>query len=85
MRTLKCKKCSSTKMEVIIRTDCEKCKHNGVDNTEGYSYFLETDLARTQVADEGECEYGTAHGEGCHMYMCEGCHEFVDYLPFGRE
>lgn len=87
MRTLKCKKCNSEKMLVIIRTECDKCEHNGIydDNNEEYVYTIETDEKRTQVDDEGQCEYGTADGEGCHMFMCAGCHEFVAYLPFGME
>ncbi len=74
-------------MGVIIRTDCDVCKSNGIydDDNEEYVYTIETDNPRTQVADEGECEHGTTYGDGCHMYMCEGCHEFVDYLPFCSE
>ena len=28
---------------------------------------------RTQVQDEGECNFGSAGGEGCYMFVCNNC------------
>ena len=68
---------------------CNDCYYNGVWNDEEDDYILKETLSideeRTQVEDNGECEIGTAFGNGCYIFICNDCDKIVDKIPMITE
>ncbi|MCP4393540.1 MAG: hypothetical protein GY804_04645 [Alphaproteobacteria bacterium] len=69
-----CDKCNNEFFKIKIIDRCSGCEHNGYydEKEEEYLHGI-SDMERTQVNENGECEMGPAWGAGCHMYICSKC------------
>ncbi len=77
---MKCPKCENNLFLIEIIPCCDDCTENAAWDPDECEYVTdlkiidEKDLERNHVSEEGECEYGTAYGAGCHMFICNKCH-----------
>jgi len=79
MKLTKCQDCKNDLFKIITIPCCDDCSENAAwdPDEQGYTTDIklidEKELSRTQVQDEGECQYGTAYGSGCKMFVCSKC------------
>ncbi len=84
---MKCSKCKNNKFFIELEPCCEECEANAAfdPDLDEYIYDLEIieskDLERNHVNREGECDYGSTYGAGCHMYICTECTTIIN-MPF---
>lgn len=94
MKKLKCG-CGNDKFKIEKRDDCADCVHNGANSgysenktskhfDQGYVYdpeiIKELGIERSEAEDDGECEMGSAEGEGCYIYICSLCEKIKEHL-----
>ncbi len=87
MKIMKCKKCGFTAFGITTIPCCSECRENGAWDGESDCWthdekvIQEKNLGREQVAEEGQCNMGTAYGAGCHLFRCDNCQSLQDHLP----
>lgn len=84
---MECKNCGNDTFKVVKKIMCECCTFNHAWDVETGEYISnekvieEKDLCRDHVEQEGECELGNAHGEGCYVLMCSICATIGEHIP----
>ncbi len=79
-----CNKCNNNKFYITVIPCCDDCDQNGYYEDDKFitdnKQIYDEDLVRNQVENDGECQIGSAHGEGCHLYTCTQC-KALDHVP----
>lgn len=76
---MKCSKCNNNLFYIKIIPCCDDCSENPAydEDTSDYTTDLKTiddkSLERSGVENDGECNFGTAYGPGCYMFVCKEC------------
>ena len=76
---MKCEKCQSILFKIQIIPCCGDCSENLAYDYDIEEYISdikiieEKELERGHVYEEGECNFGTAFGSGCYMFICHDC------------
>jgi hypothetical protein len=71
--------CGCTVFKVIETGSCDICRANGAwdDFNDKYTHnaakIKRENLERTQVNDEGECDFGISCNAGCWIFECTNC------------
>lgn len=85
--TLKKCKCGKEVFRIYESSCCSDCIHNDAwdEQAEEFTDDVEKiergDLERTYVEENGECNIGSAHGEGCILIVCAECKEMFN-IPY---
>ena len=90
---MKCQNCGNNKFLIERIEECDSCEHNGAQLSTDSPYIYDADIIiseklkgndieRDQVEYEGECNMGTAYGDGCYMIKCLKCGH-LNHIPIG--
>ena len=83
---MRCMKCKNELFKIETRSDCNDCAENAAYDKEEGEYVYSSKiiekkgLIRDHVDNEGECDFGIAHGTGCWIIICTKCGT-RDYMP----
>ena len=90
MKQLLCNNCEQTAFSIERELYCSECENNRAwdEDTQKWindpKLIEEKELVRDHVEDAGECDIGTAYGEGCYVIYCLNCGQMVEHIPYAE-